>query len=87
MKITKIDNPRFQYQDISVVDGEYVMKIKTQIVSNRKSTLVTETDDGLDEWLIDVKNEGHNEIFLYEIENLPSFYDPMNFELHKYKKI
>jgi hypothetical protein len=52
-----------------------------------KSQEVTETNDGLDEWLIGVKNQGHDELYIHEIVDCPPIYNPMTFEPMRYKLI
>ena len=88
MKIIHVNNPIFEVQDLirkHSFDVETVRNV-FQTVSV-KSTEVTEYDDGLDEWLLRVKRQGHNEIYLHSIENCPIVYDPLNYEPRRYKLI
>jgi hypothetical protein len=88
MKIININNTTFEVNDLVAKNPneyEYIRTFyKTQCV---KSTEVTDDDDGLDTWLINVKKQGHNELYIYKIEDAPVCYNPQNYQPVYYKLI
>ena len=88
MKIIHVNNPTFEVQDVirrHKFDVEYERNTFQTVCI--KSTEVTEYDDGLDSWLLRVKRQGHNEIYLQSIEDCPVTYNPHNYAPTYYKLI
>lgn len=89
MTIKYVELPVFLAYDIvyNPITGINNIESTACSVVTVKSNEVTETNDGLDEWLIGVKNQGHDELYIHEIVDCPPIYNPMTFEIMRYKLI
>jgi len=89
MKITYVEYPTFTVNELidNPITGELEFVRNVYSTITIKSQEVTETNDGLDEWLIGVKNQGHDELYIHEIVDCPAIYNPMTFEIMRYKFI
>lgn len=89
MKIIYVGFPTFSIEDriYNPITNEIEPFRNVYNVNTIKSSPVTEHDDGLDDWLISVKNQGHDELYIYEINDCPLVYHPHTFEVVRQKFI